>query len=134
MVLVGHHSDKTGERCWHVAISGFVGAIAFAVSAVPGISGVAGLLALTVATAGLAAAYTTFWALPSAFVGGMAASASIAWINSVGNLGGYLSPFLVGKIRDVTHHTTPALLMLSGCCVASTLLTILFFRKRPQRS
>ncbi len=134
MVLVGHHSDKTGERCWHVALSGLVGAIAFSVSAIPGISGVTGLIALTLATAGLAAAYTTFWALPSAFVTGTAASASIAWINSVGNLGGFLSPYLVGKLQDITHHTTPALLMLSGCCVGSTLLTIFFFRKRPQRS
>ncbi len=134
MILVGRHSDKTGERCWHVALSGLAGAAAFAVSAIPGISGVTGLIALTVATAGIAAAYTTFWALPTAFVTGTAASASIAWINSVGNLGGYLSPYLVGKIRDVTHHTTPALLMLSLCCVASTLLTILFFRNRRAAS
>ncbi len=132
MVLVGHHSDRTGERCWHVAIPGLIGAIAFAASAIPGISGVAGLLALTVATAGIAAAYSTFWALPTAFVTGTAASAGIAWINSVGNLGGYLSPFLVGKIRDATHNMTPALLLLAGCCIGSTILTIAFFRARTR--
>ena len=130
MVLVGHHSDKTGERCWHVALPGLIGAIAFSASAIPGISGVIGLVALTVATAGIAAAYSTFWAIPTAFVTGTAASAGIAWINSVGNLGGYLSPFLVGKIRDATHSTTLALLMLSASCIASTILTIVFFRRR----
>ncbi len=130
MVLVGHHSDATGERCWHVAVPGLMGAIAFSASAIPGISGVMGLIALTVATAGIAAAYSTFWAIPTAFVTGTAASAGIAWINSVGNLGGYLSPFLVGKIRDATHSTTFALLLLSASCIVSTILTIAFFRRR----
>jgi len=134
MVAVGHHSDKTGERCWHVAIPGLIGAIAFSISAIPGISGAAGLAALTVATAGIAAAYTTFWALPSMFITGTAASAGIAWINSVGNLGGYVSPALVGKIRDATHSMTLALLMLSSACVVSVILTIVFFRRQRERS
>ena len=133
MVAVGHHSDKTGERCWHVAIAGLIGAAAFSISAIPGVSGVAGLAALTIATAGIAAAYTTFWALPSMFVTGTAASAGIAWINSVGNLGGYVSPALVGKIRDSTHSMTPALLMLSSACVASVILTIVFFRQHREK-
>ncbi len=132
MVAVGHHSDKTGERCWHVAIAGFIGAVAFSISAIPGVSGVAGLAALTVATAGIAAAYTTFWALPSLFVTGTAASAGIAWINSVGNLGGYFSPWLVGEIRDATHSMTLALLMLSSACVGSVILTIVFFRRQRE--
>jgi MFS family permease len=134
MVAVGHHSDKTGERCWHVAIPGLIGAVAFSISAIPGVSGVAGLAALTIATAGIAAAYTTFWALPSMFVTGTAASAGIAWINSVGNLGGFVSPWLVGKIRDSTHSMTLALLMLSSACVVSVILSIVFFRQhREQR-
>lgn len=132
MVVVGRHSDKTGERCWHVAIPGIIGAVAFACAAIPGISGGAGLFAITIATAGIAASYTTFWALPSMFVTGTAASAGIAWINSVGNLGGYVSPALVGKIRDVAHSMTPALLMLAAACIASSILTILVFRKHRE--
>lgn len=133
MVLAGHHSDKTGERCWHIAIAGIAGALAFAVSAVPGISGVLGFAALTVATACLAAAYSTFWSLPTAFVTGAAASAGIAWINSVGNLAGYLSPFLVGVIRDATQSMTPALILLAACSLGSAVLTVVFFRKMPLR-
>ncbi len=133
MVVVGHHSDVKGERCWHIALAGIVGALAFAASAVPGISGVMGLVALTIATAGLAAAYSTFWSLPTAFVTGTAASAGIAWINSVGNLAGYVSPFLVGIIRDATHSMTFALAMLSACCLGSAVLTIIFFRRMPLR-
>ena len=133
MVIVGHHSDATGERCWHIALPGIAGALAFAVSAIPGISGVLGLAALTVATACLAAAYSTFWSLPTAFVTGAAASAGIAWINSVGNLAGYLSPFLVGVIRDATHSMTPALILLAACSLGSVALTIAFFRRMPLR-
>jgi MFS family permease len=133
MVVVGHHSDATGERCWHIALAGIAGALAFAASAVPGISGVLGLVALTVATACLAAAYSTFWSLPTAFVTGAAASAGIAWINSVGNLAGYLSPFLVGVIRDATHSMTPALILLSACALGSAVLTIVFFRRMSLR-
>jgi MFS family permease len=133
MVAVGHHSDVTGERCWHIALAGIAGALAFAVSAVPGISGVMGLVALTVATACLLSVFPTFWSLPTAFVTGAAASAGIAWINSVGNLAGYLSPFLVGVIRDTTHSMTPALILLSACCLGSAVLTIVFFRKMSLR-
>lgn len=130
MVVAGHHSDVTGERCWHIALTGILGAAAFAVSAIPGVSGVIGFVALTIATAGLACAYSTFWALPTAFLSGAAASAGIAWINSVGNLAGYLSPFLVGNIRDHLHSMTPALLLLSACSFGSALITIIFFNRR----
>jgi len=130
MVLVGHHSDKTGERCWHVAVSAIVGAAAFALSAIHGIPGALGLVLLTIAIAGITAAYSTFWALPTAFLSGAAASAGIAWINSVGNLGGFLSPYLVGKLSDLTHSMTIALLMLGFCSIVSAVITILFFRRR----
>jgi sugar phosphate permease len=130
MVIVGHRSDITGERRWHIALAGIAGAAAFAVSSIPGISGAAGLIALTVATAGIIAASSTFWALPTAFVTGTAASAGIAWINSIGNLAGWLSPWLIGKIKDMTHSMTPALIVLAACCLGSAVLTIIFFRRR----
>ncbi len=134
MVVVGHHSDKTGERRWHVALTSIVCSVAFAASAIPGISGALGLVALTVATASIASSYSTFWALPTTILSGTAASAGIAWINSVGNLAGYLSPFLVGKIRDSTHSMVAALWMLSFCCLVSGLLTMFCFRGEARTS
>ncbi len=128
MVAVGSHSDKTGERRWHIALTSIVCSAAFAASAMPHISGALSLLALTIATASIASSYSTFWALPTTLLSGTAASAGIAWINSVGNLAGYISPYLVGKIRDTTHSMVPALLMLSLCCLVSGLLTIASFR------
>jgi nitrate/nitrite transporter NarK len=128
MVVVGHHSDKTGERRWHIALTSIVCSAAFAASAIPGISGSLSFLALTIATASIASSYSTFWALPTTLLSGTAASAGIAWINSVGNLAGYVSPYLVGKIRDTTHSMVPALFMLSFCCLMSGILTLVVFR------
>ena len=128
MVAVGHHSDKTGERRWHIALTSIVCSAAFGASAIPGISGSLSLVALTIATASIASSYSTFWALPTSILSGTAASAGIAWINSIGNLAGYVSPFLVGRIRDSTHSMIPALLMLSLCCFTSGILTLAAFR------
>jgi MFS family permease len=133
MVLVGHHSDKTGERRWHIAIAGLCGAVAFAASAIPGIPGLVGLAALTIAAAGVNSSVATFWSLPTGFLSSTAAAAGIAWINSVGNLAGYVSPFLVGRIRDATHSMLYALLLLAACClVAAAIVPIVKPAKRSQ--
>jgi nitrate/nitrite transporter NarK len=102
------------------------------VSAIPGISGAAGLAALTIATAGILCGFTLFWAIPTALLSGTAAAAGIAWINSVGNLAGYVSPYAVGEIRDRTHSMTLALLVLAGAQLMSAALTLYVTRKRRQ--
>lgn len=124
MILVGRHSDKTGERRLHIALAGIVGAAAFAVSAAPGLPGVAGLVALTFATMGIMCAFSTFWALPTAILSGAAASAGIAWINSLGNLAGYVGPYAIGTIRDATHSMTAALLMISASALVASIATL----------
>lgn len=130
MVLVGHHSDKTGERRWHISLSALCGACGLALSAIPGIPGILGLAALTLAAAGIVTASSSFWSLPTSYLSGAAASAGIAWINSIGNLGGFVSPFLVGKIRDATHSTSIALFVLACGCGMSFILVATLFKKR----
>jgi len=124
MILVGRHSDATGERRMHIAISGILGAVAFAASGIPGISGVMGLVTLTFATIGIMCAFSTFWALPTAILSGAAASAGIAWINSIGNLAGYVGPYVIGAVRDATHSMMWALMVLSACAVFSSAATL----------
>ena len=124
MVINGHHSDKKNERRWHVAGAAIIGAAAFAASAIPGISGWTGIFFLTIATAGAMSAVSCFWSLPTGILSGTAAAAGIAWINSVGNLAGYVSPFVVGKIRDATHNMALALLVLAASLMAAGLLTL----------
>ena len=130
MPIVGHRSDIKGERRWHFALCGALGAAAFAASSVHGIPGGVGLAALTLATMGILCSNALFWSLPTALLSGSAAAAGIAWINSVGNLAGYVSPFLVGTIRDRTHSMTLALLALSAAALGSA-LTSLYVTRRP---
>jgi nitrate/nitrite transporter NarK len=130
MILAGHHSDKTGERRWHIALAAMLEAVAFAISAIPGISGTVGLIALTFATVGIMCTLSLFWSLPTSLLSGVAAAAGIAWINSVGNLAGFVGPTVVGFIRDATHSMTLALLVLSGASLVGALTTLYVARKR----
>jgi nitrate/nitrite transporter NarK len=132
MLTVGHHSDVKGERRWHFALSGMLGAAAFAASSIPGIPGGVGLAARTLATMGILCMNALFWALPTAILSGSAAAAGIAWINSVGNLAGYVSPFLVGMIRDRTHSMMLALQALCAGALVSALVS-LYVTRRPAR-
>ena len=132
MVMVGHHSDKTGERAWHLALAGIAGGLGLALSAIPGIPGLLGLFALTLATAGIISASANFWSLPTMYLSGTAASAGIAMINSLGNLGGQAGPFLIGEIHGLTGSMTPALLVMAGSCWMSAVLTLIFFRHKRQ--
>ena len=133
MFFVGRHSDATGERRWHFALSSIIGACAFAVSAIPGIPGPVGFAALTVANAGVLCGFTVFWSLPTAILSGAAAAAGIAWINSVGNLAGYASPHAVGAIRDKTHSMTLALLALAAVMMTSAVVALLVTRRDARR-
>jgi MFS family permease len=130
MVVVGHHSDKTGERAWHVALAGIAGGLGLALSVLPGIPGGVVLCFLTLATAGIITASSNFWSLPTMYLSGTAASAGIAMINSIGNLGGQTGPYLIGAIQDQTGSITPALLVMACACWMSAVLTLVFFRHR----
>jgi len=130
MILVGKHSDATGERRWHFALSCLLISAGFALSAIPGITGPLRVAALALATIGIMSAHAVFWALPTALLSGTAAAAGIAWINSVGNLGGYASPYVVGTIRDRTHSMTLALAALSAVALVSALVGLSVTRKQ----
>jgi D-galactonate transporter len=136
-VLVGASSDRHQERRWHIAAGAIVGGTAFALSGLPSLAGWAGLACLTVAIAGVLSATTTFWSLPSAILSGSAAAAGIAWINSVGNLSGYVSPFVLGAIRDATRDAAHpngnmflALSVLALSLFVASALTLLVTRRR----
>jgi ACS family tartrate transporter-like MFS transporter len=102
MIIAGRHSDRTGERRWHVAVPAIVGAAALALStASTGI--VWSVLTLSVAMLGLASMFGPFWALTTSTMGGVGAAASIALVNSVGNTGGFVGPYLLGALNDATH-------------------------------
>jgi MFS family permease len=131
MVLIGRHSDRTGERSYHIALSVAAGGVGLAVSAIPGISGVVGLIALSVACAGVVSASSSFWALPTLYLSGTAAAAGIAIINSIGNLGGQFGPAIIGFISTRFHSTAIAMVTLAVFCWLSALINVAFFRNHP---
>lgn len=116
MLWVGRHSDRTGERRFHIGISAVVAAAAFAASVIPGLPPLAVLAILAVAITGVMSAVSCFWALPTAALSGTAAAAGIAWINSVGNLAGYLSPEMVAWLKG--HHGMSAALLAIAAALA----------------
>jgi nitrate/nitrite transporter NarK len=82
------------------------------------------LAALSLATAGILSTFPLFWSLPTAMLGGAAAAAGIALINSVGNLAGFVSPYLVGAIKDASGSTTAGMLVIAASLVAGAVLTV----------
>jgi nitrate/nitrite transporter NarK len=124
MVLVGRSADANGERRWHLAIPCILGGLGLLLSAVYASSTLLALAALTLACAGIMSALPLFWSLPTAFLGGTAAAGGIALINSVGNLAGFVSPYMVGLVKDVTHSTDRAMYALAACMALSAALVI----------
>ncbi|REE07332.1 MFS transporter [Paraburkholderia sp. BL27I4N3] len=105
MILVSRHSDRTGERRWHVALPMIIGAGGLGVSVAYDHNTLIALGGLTVATTGILSAMPPFWSVPAGFLRGRAAAAGIAMINALGNLGGFFGPFFIGYTRDLTHST-----------------------------
>jgi ACS family tartrate transporter-like MFS transporter len=124
MVLIGRHSDKTGERKRHVAACALVAAIGLVLAAFFQASPALLVLSFTICQIGQRAIQPTFWAIPPVFLGGTAAAAGIALINSIGNLGGQLGPWVVGSLRDLTHGHAGGLLLLAGLLVLEAALVL----------
>ena len=89
---------------------------------------------MSLALVGLYGARPTFWPLPTMFLSGTAAAGGIALINSIGNLGGYVGPFLVGWIKDSTNSFEAALYFLAACTLASGALVLLARRACAPRA
>ena len=126
LVVIGAHSDRTGERRWHVAGPLLIGALGFVLTVLAPQTPAFALATLSIAAFGIWGALGPFWTLPTAFLRGTAAAGGIALVNSVGNLGGFVGPSLVGWIRDATGGFAAGLLTLTaflvvGAIVAATL-------------
>lgn len=117
-------SDKTKERKWHYIVACLLGAAGLATAGYFG-STLTALVAVAIATIGLYGCKSPFWTMPSEFLTGTAAAGGIAMINSVGNLGGFVGPFVVGWIKDSTGGFAAALYFLAACAVASAILAFL---------
>jgi len=119
MVLIGRRSDRSGERRWHTAGPLFASAAGFLLSLWPGGAALAGtwwsLGCFTLATMGVWGLLGPFWTIPTGFLRGTAAAAGVALINSLGNIGGFAGPTLVGLVRDATGSHTAGFAAIAAC-------------------
>ncbi len=128
MVLVGRHSDRTGERRWHIGISAGISAVAFSLSGRPDMPPLVVLALLAVALTGVMSTISCFWTLPTALLSGTAAAVGIAGINSIGNLAGYLGPEMMNWLK-VHYDFQASLNGVAAFLAMSGLLAI--FATRP---
>jgi MFS family permease len=130
MMLWSQHSDRTGERIFHVAIPlALVTAALVASSQLA--SPVAMMAVLCVAGIGIFANTPPFWTLPTSVTVGTAAAGGIALVNSIGNLAGFLAPYLIGVIKDSTGSFRIALGTLAILPLAGMILTLWLRRLSP---
>jgi ACS family tartrate transporter-like MFS transporter len=127
MILWARHSDKTGERTWHVFIA-CLAAAAGLILAGGAASVIAVIAALSLVNIGISAAKPPLWAMPTMFLSGSAAAVGIATINSIGNLGGFAGPWVIGWIRDRTGSFTGGLVFVAALLVVSAVVTLLVAR------
>lgn len=128
MILVGRHSDRTGERRWHYCAAASTGALGLALAVVFQHNTMAAMFALTLASMGLQSMAPIFWSMPTGMLGGVAAAAGIALINSIGNLAGFFSPYLVGWIKTNTGTTASAMYIIAGFVLMAGLVVVAFVR------
>jgi MFS family permease len=123
MYFIGRHSDKTGERRWHTILgmvttaTGLAGSVLLA-----DISVFVSMAFFTLAVMGVYGSFGPFWAIPASFLSASAAAGAIAMINSIGNLGGFVGPYVMGFIRDATGSFTGGIIFLAACLLTAAVL------------
>src|SRR3954452_10491598 len=139
MMLWATYSDRSGagrsgaggvgNRLTHVALATFIGCVGMGIAAAVSGHPVWTMVSLSLAIAGVMSARPPFWTLPTEFLSGSKAAAGIAAINSIGNLGGFFGPTLIGYAREVTGSFTAGLMVSAVTLLASTIF-ILSLRRR----
>jgi len=133
MILTSRSSDRRRERRWHIAVPALAGAAGLVVSTFVPQAPLWAVITLTVATMGILTGLAQFWCLPPAFLGGAAAAAGIALINSVGNLAGFVSPFIVGWIKTETGSSNVGLYVIAASLVVGAGIVLSLSRRVVDR-
>jgi len=128
MIFVSRSSDRTLERRYHVAIPAVIAGIALALLGTTS-SAFISVALLCVLAAGVYSYFSPFWALPSEFLTGYSAAAGIALINSVGNLGGLVGPYMIGAIAMRTGNLYAGLALAGVFLFVSATLVLVLPRK-----
>ncbi len=132
MIFWARHSDRTGERNWHVVGACLVaaaglGLAAYTTSLIPVV------IALILVSVGVSSSKPPLWSIPTQFLTGAAAATGIATINSIGNLGGFAGPFVIGWLKEETGGFRGGLLSVGAALVFSAALVLVLARLRSRQ-
>jgi ACS family tartrate transporter-like MFS transporter len=132
MYLWSWHSDRQNERTWHVVIACLAATAGLALAGISN-TAVGVITSLVLVNVGISAAKPPLWSMPTLFLSGPAAAIGIAAINSIGNLGGFVGPAMIGWIKDLTGSFLGGLYFVSGLLLLSAALTVMVARslQRP---
>jgi len=123
MVAISRSSDASRERRWHTVAPALLGALGWVLTVRFGTHTAVAMVGMTLAMAGVAASLSQFWCLPTAILAGAAAATGIAVINSIGNLAGFVSPWVIGWITDHTQSTDLGIYALAASmCIGGVLV------------
>jgi len=130
-LLWGYFSDRYNERRISLFLALMVSAVGLAGAAFLG-NTLAAVTWMSVAAIGIYGAKAPFWPLPSMFLTGSAAAGGIALINSVGNLGGFAGPYIMGWVKDATGSFKAGLYVLAGFGIAAAVVTLMVVKAAPR--
>lgn len=123
MIAVGKSADARRERRYHLSGPMLVSMVGFVLASLTSHPGIA-MVGLTLAAAGAVTGLAMFWPLPTAVLSGITAAAGVAFINSLGQIAGFVSPYIAGWIQDTMHNATITLYLLSGAMVIGIALVL----------
>ncbi|HEY9272539.1 MFS transporter [Achromobacter sp.] len=131
MLWFARSSDRMQERRWHTLVPALLAGVSLCVATAAPTQFALSLTSITLATGFMWASYTVFWAIPSQYLKGEAAAGGIALINSIGLLGGFLSPSIIGWSKQATGTLAGGLYVISALLVAGALLLLVNRPPRP---
>ena len=133
MVFCGWLSDRIGDRRWSLFWTCLIATAGLIIAGL-GVGTWWALAGMTIAAIGFYGTKGPFWSIPTMWLTGPAAAAGIAWINSLGNLGGFFGPTMVGWAKNLTGSFAGGLYALAACALASAIISLLWIRVPNQQA
>src|SRR5437868_1487339 len=127
MVFCGWLSDRIGERRWTLFWTCLISAAGLIIAGMT-IGTWWSVVGMSIAAAGFYGTKGPFWSMPTMFLTGAAAASGIAWVNSLGNLGGFFGPSMVGWARELSGSYAGGLYALAACAMISSLISLFWLR------
>jgi len=125
MLAWGYLSDRMGERRWNLFIACVVATIGLIIAGKT-VGTAWAVVGMSIAAIGFYGSKGPFWSMPSMMLTGMAAASGIAWINAIGNLGGFFGPTMVGWVKDYTGSFAGGLYALAACSLVAAVVTAIW--------